>query len=321
MTKEISSGNFGSQPYQSTSNPSISSSPPTLLYHKAISWSAVIAGALAAAVLSLVLLVLGVGLGFSAVSPWANAGASATALGLSAILWLSFMQFLSSGLGGYIAGRLRHKWENVHSDDAYFRDTVHGFLTWAIATLVTASLLASTVGTILNYGTQAGAKMIGGAATAVVTAGIENREKAHHDATSPLNYFVDNLFRKEPSINSSFNNLPSAREENSMGAHEEVARILMQHVQKDQLPEEDLRYLSQIVAQRTGISPQLAEKRVVEIYNRWQTSIKEAKTAADKARKVSASTALWFVVSFLIGAFIASYAATCGSRQREKYTV
>ena len=37
----------------------------------------------------MILLILGAGLGLTTVSPWSNAGASATAVGVGAIIWLS----------------------------------------------------------------------------------------------------------------------------------------------------------------------------------------------------------------------------------------
>ena len=108
-----------------------------------VSWSAILAGAAAAAALSLILLVLGTGLGLSSMSPWSNQGASASAVGVSTILWLTFTQLAASGMGGYLAGRLRTKWASVHTDEVYFRDTAHGFLAWAVATIVTAAALSS----------------------------------------------------------------------------------------------------------------------------------------------------------------------------------
>ena len=57
------------------------------------------------------------------------------------------------------------------------------------------------------------------------------------------------------------------------------------------------------------------------IYTRSQAKLHDAevtvKTAAEKARKASAYAALWTFVSLLIGAFIASLAATYGGRQRD----
>ncbi|MNE07732.1 hypothetical protein D3C80_1003620 [compost metagenome] len=83
-----------------------------------VSWGAIFAGAAAAAACSLILVLLGFGLGFSAVSPWANEGVSAKGLGISTIVWLAFTQLVASGLGGYIAGRLRVKWAYMHGGAA-----------------------------------------------------------------------------------------------------------------------------------------------------------------------------------------------------------
>lgn len=82
----------------------------------AISWGAIIGGAAGASALSLLLMILGVGLGMSTVSPWSNEGISATTFGVSTILWLTLTQLLSSGMGGYLAGRLRTKWQDTDAD-------------------------------------------------------------------------------------------------------------------------------------------------------------------------------------------------------------
>lgn len=79
-------------------------------YSSGVSWAAVIGGAFVAAALSLILIALGAGFGFSIVSPWANTGASASTVGSAAIVWLIITQVLASALGGYLAGRLRTKW-------------------------------------------------------------------------------------------------------------------------------------------------------------------------------------------------------------------
>jgi hypothetical protein len=94
----------------------------------AVRWSAIAGGAFAAAALSLLLVTLGSGIGLSSVSPWTNDSASATALTAGAAVWLIVVQWLSSGFGGYLTGRLRTKWADMHSDEVFFRDTAHGFL-------------------------------------------------------------------------------------------------------------------------------------------------------------------------------------------------
>ena len=115
-----------------------------------VSWGAVFAGALGAAALSLILFLLGTGFGLSSISPWTARGASATTIGIATILWITFTQIAASGIGGYLAGRLRTKWVGVRTDEVYFRDTAHGFLAWAFATLVTAAALTSTIGPSLE---------------------------------------------------------------------------------------------------------------------------------------------------------------------------
>lgn len=134
----------------------------------AVSWGAIAAGAAGAAALSLILLILGVGLGMSSVSPWSNEGISAETFGMSTIIWLTVTQLLSSALGGYLAGRLRTKWVDVHNDEIYFRDTAHGFLAWAVASLATAVLLSSFIGAVIS----GGASMVSGVSNTATMAAM-----------------------------------------------------------------------------------------------------------------------------------------------------
>ncbi|MDN3575361.1 hypothetical protein QWZ03_01060 [Chitinimonas viridis] len=300
----------------------------------AMSWGAILAGATAAASLSLILLLLGVGLGLSSVSPWASSGISATTLGTSTILWLTVTQLLASGLGGYLAGRLRDSWVDINTDEVYFRDTAHGFLAWAIASLVTASLLASAVGAVVSGGAQAGAALTNGMASTVMTTTLGASAPLGAVATrsggesGALPYFVDSLFRKdgnaalEAGVTNS-NGVPSTPglEPTAATSSYEVTRILMTALQAGSLAPEDLNYVGQVVALRTGLNQQEAEKRVGETFARLQAALVAAETtareAADQARKASANATLWLFISLLVGAFVASLAATYGGRQRD----
>lgn len=104
-----------------------------------VSWGAIFAGAAAAAALSFLLLILGMGLGLSSVSPYER---NAAPIGIATIVWVAFTQLAASGIGGYMAGRLRVKWASIHGDEVHFRDTAHGLLAWAVATLITVAVLA-----------------------------------------------------------------------------------------------------------------------------------------------------------------------------------
>ena len=286
-----------------------------------VSWGAIFAGAAGAAALSLILLILGTGLGLSSVSPWTQAGVSAATFGISTILWLTFTQLVASGMGGYLAGRLRTRWTAVHVDEVYFRDTAHGFLAWAIASLATAALLGSVIGSIVSGGAQAGAAVAGGAVSAVGTAGAAaagaTADRGATGSASPTGYYVDALFRKDPTATATAT--PGAPD--SAPPVAEVGRIFASALKAGALPGDDAHYLGQLVAQRTGLSQADAEKRVNDTYTRMQAALKEAQAtameAADKARKAAAYGALWLFVSLLIGAFAASLAATFGGRRRD----
>lgn len=278
----------------------------TPAHASAVSWGAIVAGAVAAAALSLILLMLGVGLGLSSVSPWGHFGTSAETFGVSTILWVTLTQLLACAMGGYLAGRLRTKWVAVDTDEVYFRDTAHGFLAWAVASLATAALLTSVIGTIVGAGIQAGATVSGAVATA---GGFEMAQSG--DEAGPIGYFVDSLFRKESNTPVVATAVPRS----------EVSRIFLNTVFIGPLPGDDTRYVGQLVAQRIGLSQQEAEKRVTDTYARLQKKLNEAqgaaKDAADKARKASAYAALWLFISLLIGAFVASLSATYGGSQRD----
>ncbi len=277
----------------------------------AVSWSAIVAGAAAAAALSLILLILGTGLGLSSASPWAHHGVGAATFGVSTVLWVTFTQIAASGMGGYLAGRLRTKWVGVHTDEAYFRDTAHGFLAWAVASLATATLLTSVIGSIVSGGIQAG--------TEIAKPAADN---------GPMAYFVDSLFRKEmraatavsaPAAKGAVGS--SAAEQPTAATLSEITHIFMHAIPTATLPTEDVRYVGQVVVRHTGLTQQVAEKRVSDTYARVQAHLRDvettAKNTANKVGKASAYAALWLFISLLIGAFVASLAATYGGRSRD----
>jgi hypothetical protein len=117
---------------------------PQSMSPSAVSWPAIIAGAFVAAAVSLVLLMLGSGLGFAAISPWPGRGMSATTFVVTSAIWLIVTQWISSGFGGYVAGRLRTRWMSTHTHEVFFRDTAHGLITWAVATVLVAAVFASS---------------------------------------------------------------------------------------------------------------------------------------------------------------------------------
>jgi hypothetical protein len=108
----------------------------------AVEWASIFGGALAAFGITIILLTLGPGLGLATVSPWSfNNPSLPTTFGTVAAIWLVVTQWLSSAFGGYLTGRLRTKWVGIRTDEVLFRDTTHGLLAWALATLLMAALV------------------------------------------------------------------------------------------------------------------------------------------------------------------------------------
>jgi hypothetical protein len=296
----------------------------------AVSWAAIFAGATAAAALSLVLLILGTGLGFAAISPWAQEGISGTTFGVSTIVWITLTSIFASGLGGYVAGRLRVRWASAQTDEVYFRDTAHGLLSWAVATLFTATLLTTTVSAIVSGAVKTGAALTGTAATAAAATAVAKNDARpeSNKADDATGYYLDVLFRKTltppaPAVDGSV--LPVTTVDSpapgTAASRAEVARVYANAVATGNLPAEDASYVAQVVSQRTGISQGDAEKRVKDTFVTMQTKARDAEVAAreaaDKARKATAYGSLWLVVSLLIGAFAASLTAVFGGRQRD----
>jgi hypothetical protein len=127
-----------------------SSAPPIddiarLRSQPAASWGAIIAGAAVAVALSLVMVTLGAGLGFASLASGLDGGTPNSTFTLASTIWLIVTQWISAAVGGYIAGRLRHRWLATHPHEVLFRDTAHGLITWSVATLVVATVLAKSM--------------------------------------------------------------------------------------------------------------------------------------------------------------------------------
>jgi hypothetical protein len=248
----------------------------------AVSWAAVVAGAVAAAALTLVLLAFGAGMGFSSVSPWGNSGVSTSTFQISAGIYLIVVAMLASTIGGFIAGRLRTKWVGVHTHEVFFRDTAHGFLAWGLATVVSAAFLAAAASNIAGGVSSGLAPTAGG----------------------PMDYYVDALLRSNSTASQNTTDLRAIRLE--------IARILTSGLRGGDVPAPDRTYVAQVVAARTGLNQADADKRVSDVIN-------QAKTALDNARKAAAKLSLWLTASLLIGAFAASLAATEGGYVRDNW--
>jgi hypothetical protein len=274
--------------------------PTVVSGNSTASWPAIIAGAFVAIAASLILVMLGSGLGFAAISPWADHGVSGTTFAITTAIWLIATQWISAGLGGYIAGRLRTRWHGTHTHEIFFRDTAHGLVTWAVATVVVAAFVGTSVRSLIAGSVQATTAMSSATAQGMALS-----------AGSPqAAYMTDTLFRSTNSTASS----PSTAYRRIEADH-----ILGNTLATGSLPIVDRTYLSDVIAANTGISASDAQSRV----NNWVASNMEAQTRlkaeADTARSAAAQAAIYTALALLVGAFIASVSAALGGRLRDEH--
>ena len=230
-----------------------------------------------------------------------------TTFGVLAAAWFIAVQLFASGVGGYLAGRLRTKWARVHTDEVYFRDTAHGLLVWAVGAVVSAALLAWAA----SSAASGAARLAGAAAEAAGAVTGQAAGQATSALGDPTAYFSDMLLRSDH---------PAQGDQS--GAQAEAGRILTRALYTGDLPAGDKTYLGELVASRTGMSEPDAEKHVADVFDQAKSAkaqaAEKAKAAADAARKTGVYVALWAFISLLVGAFSASYMATVGGRQRDE---
>jgi hypothetical protein len=299
-----------------------------------------------------VLLAIGAAFGLSVASPWdftgREAADTAAAAGIGAAIFLIVVHAISSGTGGYLAGRLRPKPTGLRGDETYFRDTAHGLVVWAVSAVATILMIACLAMAAATGGVALTAAGIGAAGQAAqgAAAGAAPALMGEMRDQDSLGYIVDAMFRPvgpdpapssetgtgqagtndvaaqspAPSSAGGAVTLPLAATSDARSRREEVGRVL--RVSFDgELSQEDKTYLAQVVAQEIGMTQPEAEQRVNQVIEKAKATKAEAaqkaKEAADAARKAGMYTALWGAVAMLGGAFSAALAATWGGRARD----
>lgn len=215
-------------------------------YGRAVSWSAILAAAAIACALSFILLILGAGLGLSLASPYSY---SSAAVGWGAIAWICFAQVAASAVGGYLAGRLRERWEGLHGDEVHFRDTAHGLAAWSISTLAAVAVLAGGIGSAVGLASDAASAE----PRSMQAASVLARSSAQGPASKELLAEISG-----PLSSASAQRLPT-------------------------LPSGDRAYLARQVAARSGMSAEESAVRVDAAYSQLKSSAEHARRDGAKA--------------------------------------
>lgn len=262
----------------------------------AVSWAAIIAGAVVAAGAAIIMFMLGAGLGFATLPGLSAHHRSVTAFAVTSAIWLIATQWLTAAIGGYVTGRLRTRWVNVHTHEVFFRDTAHGLITWALGTLLGALIALGSLGSLANMGAHGAGAM------------------ASSTSEEPLRYSIDALLRPAANESEASAAETSGAPGAEVGAYAQASRILVHGISQLDMPAPDRDYLAHLVAKRAGISLSDARDRV-------DNTVTEMREAADKARKTAATTAVFTALALLVGAFIACVAAALGGRLRDEHHV
>jgi hypothetical protein len=248
---------------------------------------------------------------------------SGTTFAVTAAIWLIVMQWVSAAFGGYITGRLRRRWVGTHTHEVFFRDTAHGLVTWAVATVVVAATLATSVFSVVEGGVHAASAGASAAAQGLAQgagrgpgpamgpgAGM-GEGPAHASGSLADAYAMDKLFRSTGSAASGGQAMGDARME--------AGHIVANAWSSGTVSDADRRYLAELVAGRTGLTAADAEKRVDEFVSDALDAQAKAKAAADTARKAAAQAAIYTALAMLVGAFIACVSAALGGRLRDEH--
>jgi hypothetical protein len=263
-----------------------------------ISWRAILGGAVVMAAVAFILTALGAGFGLSSISPWPDQSASPKEFAILTGIWLIIVQWLSAGIGGYMAGRLGPELLTRPVHEIAFRDTARGIIAWAVAAVLTVALLGSVASSLIGGTAHVAASAVQGAAQGATQS---------NNPDQPSGYLVDTLFRKAaPDANMS-----------AQDANREATRIVANALRNGDLSQADRTYLAQLVAARTGLSQDDAQKRVDAVVTQAKQGEEKAKEVAETARKAARNIAFFIAFSMLIGAFIAGVTAKIGGHHRD----
>lgn len=275
-------------------------------------WSAVLAGAVLAAAISFVLLTFGTAIGLSTTSPWPNSGLSATIVAALAILWVMMQQIGAFMVGGYVAGRMRSRWSEA-GDESDFRDGLHGGLVWAVGVAIGALIFASAAGAVARTGAEVAGHAGAAAAAsandpmgAVIDTMMRPAMVAQANAPAPAGAAQGAAPAPSQALRARPGNAPGQADEQRA----EVARLMATATTSESMSAQDRAYLAQLVAQRTGLSQQEAERRVND-------AVAAARQAADRARRAAVLTGFVTAASLMISFAAAWWAAVKGGNHRD----
>jgi hypothetical protein len=251
--------------------------------HCYVDWCAVLAGALIACAIFVLLTTFGSAIGLSLTSPYPGSGFSGRVATWVIGIWEIWVAVSAFAVGGYFAGRLRHRVHDATEHESDVRDSAHGLVVWAIAALLGTWIVTMTAKDVAH---------------AVGSGGDRNPIAGKAD---PARYAADVMLRTDRAP-------PNGYDE---PLHKEVATVLAAYASGVDLTQEDALYLTRVTQAHSGVSQADAEPRV-------RRAVQQVRENANTARRTGVMVAFLTAVSLALGAAAAWSAAGLGGRHRDE---
>ena len=248
-----------------------------------VEWPSIFVGALVALAVAFVLLTFGGAVGLSAVSPWTSTRTSVAAISIGAGFWMILVHVWAFGLGGYLAGRMRHRHSGATATEVEFRDGAHGAAVWGLAITIGAVIAALVAASAVRGGTESYPSSRG---------------------NDPVTIAIDTMLRTARAT-------PAAPSEDVRG---EIGRLLLRTTGPAPMVAADRTYLVELVAARTGIPAADAASRVGEV-------VAQMKEGLNRARKTGVVAGFIIAATLLLAAAAAWWGASVGGKHRDENTL
>ena len=262
------------------------------------SWGALLAGAVVAVTVGIALNTLGLAIGSGLVDAVDRDTPTATTMTVSAGVWLLVSNLVALFIGGLVAGRLSG---TACKTDASF----HGLGVWGIAFLFAFVVMGNVGSNVAGRVANAVGSVAGGAAHAVGSAASGAAGQIDPEAV---------IERTRMALTAPSDPAQMTTEQRSA----EIASIIGTRVTQGNLGDADRQRLARLVAAEAGIPEAEATQRIQATEAEAQRVAREAeqkaREAADAAATATASSALWFFATMLLGALAAIIGARSGTR-------
>jgi polyhydroxyalkanoate synthesis regulator phasin len=272
-----------------------------------VDWPAIIAGSVLASAIFWILMTFGSALGLGSFSPYTGAPPGLMAAILAAV-WVVFVIVGSYMAGGYLTGRMRHRFHDATERESDARDGMHGVIMWGLTILISLVLTAGTLSSVLKTGANAAALGAGAAAGGAAAAGGGQQG----GGTGAFDLVTDAMFRASP--NATPPATPPQGGPTRAETRDEVDRILARGVARGEITKEDRTYIAQLVSRETGIPQQEAEQRINTVIDK---TVEDAKKAADVARKTAIMVACLLATTLMVAGAGSYFAAVRGGDHRD----